>query len=128
MLSQTHNAGVDFRNLSFERLPAAVSSILEQLEILKDLLLNREIQSSKPEVDKLLSINEAAAYLNLSKATLYPKVSKRMIPHMKRGNKLYFSQQELTEWVKAGRKQSAVEIDAKAESFLSLKNKGSVIL
>ena len=45
--------------------------------------------------DKVLSIDEVSKLLGLAKATIYSKVSKRELPHMKRGKNLYFSEKNV---------------------------------
>lgn len=76
------------------------------------------------EPEKFLSIQEAAKLLNLSVPTLYSKVSKRELPVMKQGKRLYFSQSELLEYLKAGKKKTFAEIEAEADAYLSNNQKG----
>jgi len=57
----------------------------------------------------LLCIAEASKYLNLAIPTLYGLVSNKIIPHMKKGKKLYFSRQELEEWIKSGKRKTLAE-------------------
>ena len=86
--------------LSFEQLPIAVQKLQSKLEAIEQLLLNR---NENPENSgSLLTIEEAAAFLHLSKQTLYRKVSKGEIPHMKRSKRLYFSKENLIDYVSAG--------------------------
>jgi excisionase family DNA binding protein len=101
----------------FEIIEARLNSI-------ESLLLNlnnpeKQIESAEP--DKLLCIDEAAAFLCLSVATIYTKVSKGELPVMKRSKRLYFSRIELTEYLKQGRKKTNSEIDAEAEAYLKSK-------
>lgn len=77
--------------------------------------------------EQFLTIQQAAAFLNLSVATIYSKVSKRELPVMKQGKRLYFSLTELTEYLKNGKKKSFAEVEAEAELYLS-KNKKSAAL
>lgn len=58
----------------------------------------------------LLSIEEAAEFLNLSKPTLYRLVSERNIPFAKKGKRLYFSKERLTEWVESGEVRTQAQI------------------
>lgn len=60
-------------------------------------------QLQKPE--QFLTVQEAAKFLNLTVPTIYSKVSKRELPCMKRGKRLYFSSTELMEYIKEGRKK-----------------------
>jgi excisionase family DNA binding protein len=57
--------------------------------------------------DQLLTVEQAAEFLHLSVPTLYAKVCKRAIPHMKRSKRLYFSKQELKSYLNDGRNLTA---------------------
>lgn len=63
---------------------------------------NSQIESTT----KLLSVEQACAYLNLAKQTLYGFTSKQEIPFLKKGKKLYFKQTELEAWINAGKHKS----------------------
>lgn len=82
-------------------------------------------QSNTPqsEADRLFTIQQAAEFLNLSVPTLYTKVHNAEIPVCKKSKRLYFSKQELTDWVKAGRKKTTSEIAAEAEQYVNDKKK-----
>ena len=69
--------------------------------------------------EQLLTVQEAAQFLNLTVPTIYSKVSKGELPVMKRSKRLYFSSTELMEYLKEGRKKSNAEIDKEAETYLS---------
>ncbi len=43
---------------------------------------------------------------------------------MKRGKRLYFSQTELTEYLKTGRKQTYAEVTAQAAAYIANNKKG----
>jgi len=103
-------------NFSFDSLPQAVEALNAKVDNLTMLL-----QSKKPteKVNDLLNIQEAAIFLNLSKATLYCKVNKRELPYMKQGKRLYFSREELTNYIKSGKVLSDKEIEENADNFLS---------
>ena len=63
----------------------------------------------KPRVE-VLSLHEAASFLQLAPQTLYGFTSKRKIPFIKKGKKLYFKLAELEKWLETGRKKSRDEI------------------
>ena len=71
----------------------------EDLQEIKDLLA--EVGSPK----EVLTSDEAAAYLGVSKSCLYKMTMGRKIPYYKsEGGKLcYFDRQELIEWMKSNR-------------------------
>ena len=87
-----------------------------------------EIQPIKVEPtnqpEQLLTIKQAGELLSLTVPTMYSKVSKREIPVMKRGKRLYFSRTELLEYLKEGRKKSNAEIEQEAKAYLSNTKKG----
>lgn len=87
-----------------------------------------ELQPTKVEPteqpEHLLTVQEAAQFLKLTVPTMYSKVSKKKLPCMKRGKRLYFSSTELMEYVKQGRKKSYAEIEQEAETYLSNNKKG----
>ncbi len=102
--------------LTFEQLPQAVSRLHDQLNNIEQLI--REGNSQPSPVDELLSVSGAAKFLNLSVPTLYGKVSRKEIPVNKQGKRLYFYKSELADWIKAGRKKTALEIRQEAEQYV----------
>lgn len=110
--------------ITFESLPLAVTMLTNKVNELKEMLLEDRASNSVEESERFLNIQEASKFLNLAKPTLYTKVSKREIPFMKRGKRLYFSKSELMDYIKEGRKQSISEINAEAETYLSNNKKG----
>lgn len=104
--------------ISFDSLPQAV----EELNAKMDSIM-MFIQSAKPDVKQsdLLTIQEAASFLNLSKHTLYNKVNKNELPYMKKGKRLYFSRSELMNYIKSGKIDSIQEIQEQTNNFLSKK-------
>jgi excisionase family DNA binding protein len=77
-------------------------------------------QSPSPN-DKLLNVEEAAQFLHLSVPTIYGLVGKSQLPVNKRGKRLYFSEKELLNWVKEGRKKTISETENEAENYLNRK-------
>lgn len=103
-------------NLSFDSLPQVVQELNAKIDNLTMLF-----QSAKPDVKQsdLLTTKDAAKFLNLSVPTLYSKVNRREIPHMKQGKRLYFSRIELTDYIKSGKVLSDKEVEENADNFLS---------
>lgn len=79
-----------------------------------------QLVSSAPDY---LTIEEAAALLNLAKPTIYSMVSKRAIPFIKKTKKLYFSKSGLNTWLAEGRKRTKDEIEK--SSIKSLNYQGA---
>ena len=102
--------------------------IEERLSSIENLILDLK-QPTKVETlvqpEKLLTIQEAAQFLNLTVPTIYSKVSKRELPCMKRSKRLYFSSTELMEYLKEGRKKSKSEIEQEAVKYLNNKKRAA---
>ena len=107
--------------VTFEQMPAAISRIERELYGLRSEIRKLK-QSDSP--DDLMDVTEAAKYLNLAKQTLYIKVSKRQIPHIKQGKKLRFLKSDLLDWLKQGRKATTKEIEENGSDFLATKKGG----
>ena len=110
--------------LTFDKLPEAVTMLTKEVSELKQLLLNQSNQQLTTPPEQLLTVQEAAQFLNLTVPTIYSKVSKSELPVMKRSKRLYFSSIQLMEYIKEGRKKSNAEIEAEADAYLSNKTKG----
>lgn len=108
--------------LTFEQLPQAVSQLFDKLNTIERLLLAKS-NDAQIEGDELLTIQQAALLLSLSVPTIYGLVSRAEIPVSKRGKRLYFSKQELTDWIKAGRKRTNTEIQEAAINYTNRKRK-----
>jgi len=95
---------------------------LNQLELLIQNSVEKALKAIAPQTienpDKLLTIEAGGEFLHLTRASIYSKVSRGEIPHMKRGKRLYFSTEELTEYLKAGRVKTREEIEAETETYL----------
>ena len=112
------------QNLSFDQLPKAVTMLTKEVSELKRLLIEKQEQPTTEQPEQLLTVQEAAKFLNLTAPTIYSKVSKGELPVMKRSKRLYFSSTELMEYLKEGRKKSNAEIEQEAEAYLSNNRKG----
>ena len=110
-------------NLTFDLLPKAIQNLTNEVSELKSLLLNKQEQKQE-QPEKLLSIKQAAQFLNLSVPTIYSKVSKGELPFMKRSKRLYFSSSEIMAYLKEGRNKSNDELEKEAEAYLLTNKKG----
>ena len=72
--------------------------------------------------DRYLNLNEAAAFLNLKPASIYNKIASRELPHIKRGNRLYFLESDLREYLNGGRQMTAAEVEAAAADYCNEKS------
>ena len=105
-------------DITFEKLPQAVTQLIDKVDSIERLLLSQN-NTPPPEEDKLLTIRDAAEILHLSVPTVYGLVQRAEVPVCKRGKRLYFSKQEITAWVMAGRKKTASEIEVEADNYIN---------
>ena len=110
--------------LSFDHLPTAVIELINEISELKRLIVEKDEDQSRETPEQFLTIQEAAQFLNLTVPTLYSKVSKRELPVMKRGKRLYFSKTDLIDYIKEGRKKSNSEIEKQAQDYINNSQKG----
>ena len=96
---------------------------------LTDQTLAQTVESMGREVEKLrkhlylakemLTLEEAAAFLGVSKSSLYKMTHARAIPYYKPNNKLvYFDRSELTGWLRRCRVASDEELDERAKDWM----------
>jgi excisionase family DNA binding protein len=74
-------------NNPFETILKRLSGIENQIRFLHQ-------NQNRPEPD-FLTVDQAAAFLNFSKGTVYKKCSLGELPHYKSGKKLHFKKSEL---------------------------------
>ncbi len=101
--------------IPFENLPELMQKLINEVSELKEVINNLFLED-RPL--KYLSVSEAAEFLKISESTLYTKVSKNQIPFMKPDKILYFSQNDLEDYINKG----------KSKSFKHIKDDGSINL
>lgn len=84
---------------------------------LKDFFSSFQFQP-KTETDDIGKGAEFASKIT-GKAvpTIYDLVHKRLIPHSKVGKDLYFSRNDLIQWLKDGKRKTTAEIKSEADNF-----------
>ena len=103
--------------MSFEQILRKI--VREENEVLlksiKELLTEKtdSIFDSKPMV-----FDEACAYISYSSTHLYKLTSKNLIPHLKRGKKLYFLKSDLDTWLIENKVKTMDEIKEVVSSDL----------
>lgn len=88
----------------------------------RKVLSENPASTNEDNSSEFLTIDEASKFLNLAKATVYTLTSAGKIPVIKKGKRLYFTKQELMNWLKKGRKKTVEEIEEEATSYV-LKNR-----
>jgi len=93
---------------NFNELPEVVRQLFEKVERIESMLAQFEPKSE--EENELLNIEEAAAFLKVSVAAIYTKVSRKEIPVSKPGRRLYFNKSELKEWIRQSKRKTLKEL------------------
>ena len=93
----------------------------EELETYFNAQKDSPYKENQP--DQLLTIQQAGELLNLSVPTIYGYVQRAEIPVSKRGKRLYFSKQELFDWIKEGRRKTLAESSLEAKAITKRKNR-----
>lgn len=97
-----------------EKIDTLEKEYLKKTEELTRLILQEEINTSviEDESDRILNMQDAIAYLQLSRSYIYQLVWKKEIPFFKRGKKLYFHLRDLRKFKVSDYNMSAEEIAA----------------
>lgn len=86
----------------------------EELKQVADLITANTIFCTK----EVLTTDEAARYLGVSKSYLYKLTMQQKIPHYKpMGKMCYFNRVELEQWLQSNRVATEVEISQKAQQY-----------
>jgi len=98
----------------FDKLPEVVRQLFEKIERIEEMIL--KLQPEQQHSAQLLSINEAAEYLNVTVAALYSMTSRRLVPFNKPGKRLYFLKSDLDQWIKSAKVKTNDELWAENKS------------
>lgn len=86
----------------------------EELKKVADLITANIIGTQK----EVLTSDEAARYLGVSKSCLYKWTMERTIPHYKPNGKMcYFNRKEVEAWLQSNRIATADEINQQAQTY-----------
>jgi excisionase family DNA binding protein len=112
---------MELNQINFESLPKAVGLLFEEVKQIKSLILE---SAATDTGDRLMTIQETAEFLHVKKQTLYTYVSKGVIPFNKKAGRLYFSKNDLIQWIKEGNKRS-FDVEEEAKNIISKRKGGS---
>ena len=88
--------------ITFEQLPQAVSLLIEKVGQLADKVDEALGKATQQKGRRLLALDDVATLLGKSASTIYAMTSEKRIPYHKRGNKLYFFEDEIIGWIEQG--------------------------
>ncbi len=115
------------QELSFNELPGAVAELIQKVDELKELVLNRNDEENKKEEDQWFNMEQLCAYLpdKPAKSTVYGWVSDNLIPYNKTGKKLRFLKSKIDAWLQENAHRTNSEIQMEAMKHLYGKNGGA---
>ena len=105
---------ITFTQLSVDDLKAIIREELKSYFMANPLNTKGSIPT-----DDFINIDQAAEFLRITKATIYSKVSRRELPSMKRGKRLFFSKEDLKGYLRKGRRKTNDEIEQEAHTYLT---------
>lgn len=90
----------------------------DELKQVADLITANTIFCTK----EVLTSDEAARYLGISKSYLYKLTMRQAIPHYKpMGKMCYFNRLELEQWIQSNRVATADELSQQAQAYCTKK-------
>ena len=94
--------------------PLKTYTMTEEMRQVADLVTANIINSSK----RILTSEEAARYMGVSKSYLYKLTMRQEIPHSKpTGKMVYFDREELEEWLMSGRIATEQQLSQQAQTY-----------
>ena len=66
----------------------------------------------------IMNVEQVSEFLNIAIATVYDKTSRNLIPHKKKGNKLYFIRKEIEQWILEGNVKTSDQIEAETMDYI----------
>ncbi len=107
--------------LSFNDMPAALAYLVDKIDRLETLL---ESTASTAPVEKQpvwMTMAEFRAFHpeHPAPTTVYGWVRNGLIPHYKKGKKLFFKRSEIEAWLNDGRQKTDSEYEAEATDYIN---------
>lgn len=83
----------------------------------REVIKENPLTNSLGKTDEVMDAIAAAAYLRIKISTLYSKSSKRLLPHFKKGKKLYFRINELIKYIDEGKIKTQSDLKTEASNY-----------
>lgn len=88
--------------------------MIEELKEVADLITANTLFCTK----EVLTSDEAAKYMGISKSYLYKLTMRQQIPHYKpMGKMCYFNRVEIEKWLQSNRVSTSIEINDRAKAY-----------
>ena len=117
--------------ISFDTLPEAVQTILEQVQALNQKIDNLPAATQEPDDERFVDMNEIRQLIfpQWKRQTIYNKCCLGELPHSRIGSRLLFNIKECRQWrdsqLKRGKIKSNAEIQTEAQAFLEKKSRAN---
>jgi|SRR5450759_4146566 len=111
--------------ITFDNMPKAVSQLLQDVEVIKNMLLNNPAYIKTepvlhPEKD-ILTVEDVSRKLGITKGGVYNLTHKKQIPHYKLGGRIYFDVKELDTWIRKDKRKTLKELQDEANLAIQKK-------
>lgn len=85
------------------------------------------IENAAGTAKEMITLDETARYMGVSRSFLYKLTMGRKIPHYKPNGKLiYFNRKEVEEWLQQNRVATNSELEARAQAYCAKKKGGAL--
>lgn len=106
---------MDPQQITHNSLPEAVALLLEKIEGMEQRL--QALTATTPQDrDELLTVPQAAKFLDLAVPTIYGMIHRKAIPHIKGPQRVYFRKTDLMAWLQGNEQPTAAQITAQAQA------------
>ncbi len=110
-----------FTKITYDTVPQALSYLIEKVEKLESLL---ETTTPTAPVEKQAVWMTMAEFREFhpehpAPTTVYGWVRNGLIPHYKKGKKLFFKRSEIEAWLNDGRQKTDAEYEAEATDYIN---------
>lgn len=110
--------------ISIDRALQMIPEIYQMLTVMNENYFKTPVVADAPTgtEDKFINAAAAAKLLGIGKNTIYHLTMRKTIPFYKTGKRLYFSANELTNYIKSNRTETALERAAGAKEYIKTQN------
>ena len=102
--------------ITFDNLPSNFYKLFQKVERMEAML--ERLQKPAEETDPIYTTEQAMAFLNIARPTIYFLKSKGVLRSIKKGKKLYFLKSDLVKYLMSGMQKTEAEKHLETMEFL----------